>query len=536
PSGYPALDLPGDDTTVTPTETPTTKPTAPGALDEAELPRVERLKKLWAQAVPDHVAQFGHMDLALGTTGDGITAYLHDDQIPSKSVKRPSGTFAFEVKDDTMIDVPQKVRDVLDFPDRVYELPEVQNPNIPWLGFSTLDVGRELPGGVTITLQEFDGPGDLVTGNVDFTGTINTYLDSRDPESKIHYAKPTHAHQAFWFTEPGAYHATMRYSWGIGADANHRDLSMTFLVGTTWVATGSKVVNNPDLLLQVADTTPEPDTGSTPEPVATTTAAAPGTGSETPGGGKKKEETAVEIGLLDAWAAGSKDLGPALVDTGKKAERAITTVGDFYRKWFIPTPITSAVGGAGTESSPRPAGTNGESTPETTRESTGGTSGSTPRIRRAVPQTSGNATNGARNNSFGGSVAEQDPSAPRTRHSGVPEGAEIVALPAPARGNPSGSAAVNRSTGTATTARTAADEPAADNGRATASEETAAGATPSPQQPAAAQATGGNTPVETAAAVETSSATDSWIKILLGIGVICLIAAAGVLLTVLRKL
>lgn len=158
-----------------------------------------------------HRISAGHMDLALGANYLGeMSAYLKATE--NKEVHRyESGHFAFVVGEHA-----QATPDITipGMPRRVWALPQTQseNPDVPWLGFSTED-GADMfgEGPITLRIAEFSGPGRMVSGH---TGLMNftTALDSADPTQTVTYGPGTHDHQAFFFSAPGAYTVTFEYS------------------------------------------------------------------------------------------------------------------------------------------------------------------------------------------------------------------------------------------------------------------------------------------------------------------------------------
>ena len=155
----------------------------------------------------------GHMDLGVGTTDESDAdphTFLKDGADPANVQERESGSFVFLVNSpQAKVGIPEDYREELG--ETAYALPQAQqeNPNVPWLGFSTEHLNSAAKG-VDLSIKDFEGPGRMVT--LEDTG-IETHLrlDSKHSENKLHYSVGAHNHQAFFFTKPGAYRVVFRY-------------------------------------------------------------------------------------------------------------------------------------------------------------------------------------------------------------------------------------------------------------------------------------------------------------------------------------
>lgn len=183
-----------------------------------------------------HLVTEGHMDLmALANASDGFQVMLKDGANPARELLYPSGTFAFEVNNSTKTAIPaQARRGVPNAPDTVYELPSVQVDGIPWLGFSTLmqeGAGIDSSAPVNVGLAHFEGPGRMIVTEATLTKYI-VRMDSTDLSKERSYGPRDHNHPAFWFTEPGVYTVSFRYTaQKIDGNKESRNLDVTFLVG-----------------------------------------------------------------------------------------------------------------------------------------------------------------------------------------------------------------------------------------------------------------------------------------------------------------
>ena len=177
----------------------------------------------------------GHMDMALVAEGSSIGAKLIDDSDPHNQAQRESGSFIFAVPNAARKTLPEGARESFpDAPEAMWVLPQAQEKNLPWLGFSTTRVAANaLAQGskVTVAMRDVDGPGRIYTWHEDLRG-LRVELDSGNASKQLEYPVNAHDHQGFGFTEPGVYTATFTFS-GTSADGEDfsADLVVTFAVG-----------------------------------------------------------------------------------------------------------------------------------------------------------------------------------------------------------------------------------------------------------------------------------------------------------------
>lgn len=189
----------------------------------------------------------GHMDMALVGEGSSLSTVLIDDSDPLHPAHRPSGSFIFAVPDSARTDLPDSVRDSFPgSPAQMWILPQAQDKNLPWLGFSTTGVPAsaiEEGSRITVSMRDVTGPGRLMTWHEDLRG-LRIELDSGDPSKTLQYPVNAHDHQGFGFTEPGIYTATFVYS-GTTRDgeAFEKELVATFAVGDDAI---TNAPTNPD--------------------------------------------------------------------------------------------------------------------------------------------------------------------------------------------------------------------------------------------------------------------------------------------------
>ncbi len=245
---------PTETSSPSPEPTETSKPTPVPELTPEQRQIVTALNELWSQAMPNHLVTKGHMDLAIAAENPNgaIETYLKDGADAAQVVKRPSGTFAIAAGQKSFAANPGPITNYSDeFAHGAYVLPQVQDPSLPWVGFSSegVDYKGLNPGtGIDITLADFVGPGQMVTGHVGLTNDVDVQLDSKQPGKSIHYAQPAHDHQFMWFSKPGVYRANFVYRWQAN-DGNEYELPLVsyFLVGDEAVRIGGEAINSQQL-------------------------------------------------------------------------------------------------------------------------------------------------------------------------------------------------------------------------------------------------------------------------------------------------
>jgi surface-anchored protein len=164
----------------------------------------------------------GHVDVGPRFIDGRWTLMVHDDGAKAasggESVWRHPDRTVLRVTDDAVLQVPDdpKYGFLPATPGAdVHVVPQTQNPDVVWLGWNTQDpdVMQRIDRGVTLTLTDVQGPGDLVV-----------YLQSGDfAEPRVLWnstaaPKPffvdvdTHTHANWVFTKPGVYLAQVRVS------------------------------------------------------------------------------------------------------------------------------------------------------------------------------------------------------------------------------------------------------------------------------------------------------------------------------------
>jgi surface-anchored protein len=156
----------------------------------------------------------GHLDIAVGYEDGDFTLTLHDDTTDTGYAANQAIVIVAASAQTTVPDDP--LFGFLGAPNvLVWILPEVQNPNLAFLGFGADD----LPTGVfsndtvRVRLVKVTGPGKLALYNLDAFGAPRLVMNTRDgiySNDRIDMIAGGDAHQNFAFSRPGVYHVTFQ--------------------------------------------------------------------------------------------------------------------------------------------------------------------------------------------------------------------------------------------------------------------------------------------------------------------------------------
>jgi putative ABC transporter-associated repeat protein len=187
---------------------------APAAQAQAQPPPGDGLDQTidagQAVATGRAVLSKGHVDLGPRFVDGEWTLMVHDDSV-EPSVWRRLDETVFQISDKAVLKVPDDPAysfiGAAGTP--VYVVPQVQNPDVAWVGWNTQDpqVMETVDAGVTLTLTGVHGPGDLFVylqaGNF---GDADVLWDStKREEQDLWVDVNTHTHANWVFTEPGVY-------------------------------------------------------------------------------------------------------------------------------------------------------------------------------------------------------------------------------------------------------------------------------------------------------------------------------------------
>ncbi len=153
----------------------------------------------------------GHVDLGPRYVDNRWTLLIHDGTQAQPVWRNPDET-VLRVSDAALQTVPDDPAYAflgVDAGERVYVVPQVQDPDVVWLGWNTQDprVMQNIDRGVTLTLLGVRGPGTLTTylqpGNF---AAPEPLWRSTEPEAQPFWAEVnTHTHANWVFTAPGVY-------------------------------------------------------------------------------------------------------------------------------------------------------------------------------------------------------------------------------------------------------------------------------------------------------------------------------------------
>ena len=155
----------------------------------------------------------GHFDVGPVLNGGNLTSSVKDDRTsPARHVS--PGALEFVLNDAAKLNLPAGMEDIAPAGTPVYMIGATQQQGVPWLGWSTQDpeLLKQLDGPVTMTLNDFEGPGTLSTflsGNFGSAG--QKVFDSRSGGS-FQVPANTHQHSNWVFTAEGRYTVTIGWT------------------------------------------------------------------------------------------------------------------------------------------------------------------------------------------------------------------------------------------------------------------------------------------------------------------------------------
>ena len=232
-----------------------------------------------AIATGQAVLSKGHVDIGPRFVDGEWTLMVHDDSV-DPSVWRHLDETVFQVSDKAVLKVPDEpAYSFIGTPGApVYVVPQVQNPDVAWVGWNTQDpeVMETIDAGVTLTLTGVDGPGELFVylqaGNF---GDADVLWDSTKNEPQDLWVDVnTHTHANWVFTQPGVYlvHAEATADLVDGRTVTDTTV-IRFAIGDTTAVQGAfaaqPAISAPraEESPAAADTGAEDDGGSGPDPV-----------------------------------------------------------------------------------------------------------------------------------------------------------------------------------------------------------------------------------------------------------------------------
>lgn len=177
----------------------------------------------------------GHLDLSTRLLDGALDVSVRDDSAVPAVHRAPPGVL-IDVGPQAMTPVPaDPAFSFLGSPgDPLWLLPQFQDPDLPWPGWSTETLGAaQVEGPVTWRLQGVRGPGEFALWTGDGFGDPDVIFNSRDglPDA-TEIPLGTHAHANWGFSRAGLYCLDLRMSATTSFDrAVSREETLAFAVG-----------------------------------------------------------------------------------------------------------------------------------------------------------------------------------------------------------------------------------------------------------------------------------------------------------------
>lgn len=188
-----------------------------------------------AQQAPDVITK-GHMDLIEVTRdGNGLRIMTKDDTGAAPVFREPN-SFQIRVPNQALTDVPAGFGFLGAAGSKVYLLPQTQNRDLVWPGWSTerLSGGQLVGDSIELSLAGAKGPGNLVMFTTDQFGTPSVQFDGADAGRTLRVPIRTHTHTNWSFSSAGTYEVTFEVRGEIpGEGISTARATYVFLVGDT---------------------------------------------------------------------------------------------------------------------------------------------------------------------------------------------------------------------------------------------------------------------------------------------------------------
>lgn len=163
------------------------------------------------------VLSVGHVDVVDVEYEDGaLEIGVHDESVePSVEYEASDVTLLVKKQAKTTVPDDPAYRFLGKAGNKVWILPEVQDPNLLWAGFSTEEL---VPGvftgdAVSVTVEQIRGPGDVAVFTQNAVGEPNVLVNSGDglPDT-LALTTGAHLHTNWAFEKAGVYRFTVRAS------------------------------------------------------------------------------------------------------------------------------------------------------------------------------------------------------------------------------------------------------------------------------------------------------------------------------------
>ncbi len=218
-----------------------TAPAIPGVPTNTEEEEIE--PEATAPAKGKYVcADPGHFDYEASISNTGKVEVLLRDDTVTPAKKHPTYT--------VVVPVPDAAASVLDPTGnkaplgalgakgrKIWTLPEVQHPQLAWLGFNTQHIDYRNIGaqGVRVSLSNHEGPGRIIAWDGGAISPAKILLDTQNYDLRLPFREATHRHVAFSFNQPGLYQVSLAFTPDFtaasGFKANYKFYDTYFAVG-----------------------------------------------------------------------------------------------------------------------------------------------------------------------------------------------------------------------------------------------------------------------------------------------------------------
>lgn len=312
-------------TTTESTTTPTSTTTAPSTMTVPDSPPTPVVAA--SAGSPDVAAlqmgaplliDVGHVDLIEARVNAGrLELAVKDDSRPGGAVFRNPADVQVRVKDRSRVSVPNNP--AFGFlgaaGTQVYLLPQVQDPNLVWPGWSTerISAGQLVGDAIRMRVTRVEGPGKLVVYTTDQFGSPSVLVDSGDGlPDQITIPIRTHAHANWAFSAPGVFRVGVEVNATlVGGAASTASGEYVFVVGDLTAPPTTR----PGTTVSTAPPTTRPGTTAAPSTTR------PATSSSNPGSSNPGSSNPGPPSAGPTTAAGTGSGGSASV-AGRTTTRA----------------------------------------------------------------------------------------------------------------------------------------------------------------------------------------------------------------------
>ncbi|MFJ1733643.1 choice-of-anchor M domain-containing protein, partial [Streptomyces sp. NPDC088254] len=161
------------------------------------------------------VIDTGHVDAIAPRMVNGEFRTLFKDSRTTEVVWREPRSVIMHLTTAGELTIPDAGFDFLGAPgDVIYMIPQTQNPEVLWAGWSTEAFrDSDIQGTFELSLNTLEGPGQLLMFDWDMFGQAVMKFDSTDGIGDTYpVAAQTHEHSNWAFTEPGVYRLGFTFS------------------------------------------------------------------------------------------------------------------------------------------------------------------------------------------------------------------------------------------------------------------------------------------------------------------------------------